>query len=100
MFAGGSRRILKSFLDVVVETDCNEDNQLENLIFNENYKLIISIPCLPVFKVFKNIEIMEENKFFRLVNVTKQNFNNEIKQFYSKKPFPIIFMVKYTNKYK
>lgn len=83
----------------IVESDLNDFNKFEDLIYNENYNLLISIPHLPVFKILKNIEIMEENNFFKLVKVTKQNFNVEIKQFLIENEFSYtFFLLKETNK--
>lgn len=77
----------------VVETDFNNHNSFEDLIYNENYKLIISVPHIPVFKVLENIDIIQENSFFKLVEVTKQNFNTEIKQFLIENEFSYTFFL-------
>lgn len=77
-----------------VEEMCLKDfNRFEELIYSNNYKLIISIPCIPVLKILKNLEIIEENNSFKLVKVTKQNFNIEIKQFLIENEFSVIFFL-------
>lgn len=53
-----------------VEETCLKDfNRFEELIYSNNYKLIISIPCISVLKIFKKLEIIEENNSFKLVKL-------------------------------
>lgn len=77
--------------DMLIEMEEASYSSMRSNLISENYSLIVCLPRLPVFKVLKKAELLNENHSFRLIRISAENYNSAIEYFLTESEYLFTF---------